>query len=381
MTMHLLEELHCAGSFYEMGQAQGTWLKPRFLRLYESLLHNLLTPRWVNWIGPRALKSLFKLKGRQVRRQHMVTMQRFSPSQVERIRGIADTSALGLPLLLGLGSIETQAAHFQFVLGCSSLAVSDDRAQNGEPVLVYNHDFPTFLREHLYIRHSAPTQGFPSVQLSYPTIPGCIAGINASGLAISLNHAFSTEPFNHGVPPTYLVQESLDHCKTAGEVLEKFRRATFSCGSMATVIDETGRSYAMELSREHFGYREPEHGLSLTLNDYQVVHLKNIEVPQHAQFNPRKYPEMFHGEFIHRSNWERRERYKEILSEKSCFSVDDLKGFFSDHEGQSVGGFGTICRHDATSDTIATAVLYPKERIMEAGRGHPCKTEYQRFTI
>ena len=381
MDSRPFEELHCQGSHYEMGQVQGVWLKPRFEELYGSLLSNPLTPGWVRMIGPHLFKVLLTVKGVSIQHHHMPHMQAAAPCQVDRMRGMAAGADLRLPLLLGIGCIETMAAHFQYVMGCSSLGVGVTRSKLGEPMLYYNHDFPSFLRPQLMIRHSQPDEAHRSVQLTYPTLAGCIAGVNSCGVALSLNHAFSTESFNHGTPPTLVMQEALDLCKTADEVVNLFGQATFSCGSMATVIDEQGVHYAMELSRERFAVREPHEDLSLTLNNYQHESLQEIEVPQNAQFDPKKFPEIFHGEYVHRSNWERRERFEALLQQFDSLAEQDLEAIFSDHAGEEEGGIGTICRHHPTSDTIATVMLYPKRRLMKAARGFPCQADHQDYQV
>ena len=220
-----------------------------------------------------------------------------------------------------------------------------------------------------------------SIQLTYPALSGCICGVNEAGIALTLNHAFTTEPFNEGVPPTFLLQQALDHCRTVEETIDLFSSVNFSCGSMVTVLDEAGHACAMELSKERFGVRHADSGLCLTLNDYQIDHLKEIEVPSNAKFNPRKYPKVFHGYHVHQHNWERRQRFAELMARKKRWGMADLKSCLSDHRGAEKGSIGTICRHHGTVDTIAAAILIPAQRKMEAGRGHPCRTQFKSFSL
>jgi len=121
------EEILCAGTHYEMGVQQGAWLKPRFEALFADLVNNPLTPKWVRFVGPRILKTFVAIKGVSVREHHLEHMKKSAPAQVERIQGIAEGAGLSLPVLLGLGSIETRAAHFQYILGCSSLGLASSR--------------------------------------------------------------------------------------------------------------------------------------------------------------------------------------------------------------------------------------------------------------
>ncbi len=376
-----IEMVTCTGSHYEMGRAQGLWLRPRREETLNSLLKNDFTPAWIQKGGVGLLKVLFALKGLSMRWGHVPNLHRFTPLQFERMKGIADGAGLSLNQILGIANIENMSASFQFVLGCTSIGVGSKKAKEGRPLIAYNHDFPNFLRDHIFVRRSRPRKGLESIQITYPSLPGAIAGINEAGVAITLNHAFSKEPANNGVPPTMLVQEALDRCRDAGQVKQLFSRAKFACGSMVTVIDTKGGLFALELARNRFGVRMPEKGLSLTLNDYCLSPLREIEVPQEAKFDPKAYPPSLHGEYVHKPNWNRRRRFAMLLKKMGRLGPSDLKRYLSDHSGLKRGGIETICRHHPITDTIATAILYPRERKIEVSRGYACQATYQIFSL
>lgn len=379
--MKPLQSLICQGPHREMGRQQGEWMRPQLDELFHSLVNNQMVPHWVRHLRPNMVRGLLAIRGAIVYERHINHMDRAANAQLERLYGIAEGAELNLYSLLGISSIETMAAHMQFVLGCTSLAVAPERSKSKQTLLAYNHDFPSFLRDHIMVRQSHPRKGPASVQLTYPALPGCICGVNEAGVALSLNHAFTTEPFNNGVPPTFMVQQALDHCCSVAEVVEYFEDVSFSCGSMVTVVDAGGEMCVMELSRERFGVRRPEQGIVLTLNDYQIAALQEIEVPTNAKFNPKKYPKVFHGYHIHQHNWERRKRFTELIDDQRRWDVAELKKCLADHMGKKRGSIGTICRHHGTVDTIATAILNPVKRTIEAGRGHACHTQYQTFGI
>ncbi len=340
-----------------MGLEQGLKFKADQERIFGSLFENEFVPWWLKFTGQPLFKAALSLKGLTVGHRHLPTIRRFAGAQLERMEGIAAGAGVSLFLLMGLASIETMSASFQFVLGCTSLGVGRVRSKTKAPILAYNHDFPNFLKRHLFIRRSHPRGGFKSIQMTYPLMPGAICGLNSRGVAITLNHAFSTEPLNDGVPPTFMVQEALDHCRNTDEVVALFRRVKFSNGSMATVVDEHGKMVALELARGRFGVRSPMEDLSLTLNEYQLGRLREIEVPQEAKFDPKKYPDFFRDLQIHFANWERRGRFGTLLKKNKKFGPADLKKYLADHNGTKRGGIGTICRHHRTADTIASALL------------------------
>ncbi len=376
-----LTEILCEGSPYEMGLSQGMWLKPRAQGVLRVLIENRYAPRWFRLAGLPTLKALLTLKGVQVRNRHFGNIWRHSADQFERLRGIAEGSGLSLTLLLGMMSVETMMATFKYVLGCTSLGIGKERSKNGSPMIGYNHDFPDFLKDQLLVRRSKPRDGHRSVQLTYPSIAGSIAGVNEAGLAISLNHAFSIEPANDGVPPTLMVQQALDRCASAEDTARLFEKTKFANGSMATVVDAQGGVLALELACGRFGVRKPKKDVSLTLNEYQIPELKEIEVPQDAVFHPKKYPKFFAGLAIHQPNWERSRRFEKLLASGKKLGADDVKKFLADHNGNGKGALGTVCRHHPTTDTIATAVLHPKEGVLETARGFACEARYQRFEL
>lgn len=379
MTEKSLIVLECEGSPYEMGLAQGRWLKPKTNEVLKALIENRYVPRWLRYVGVRPLKSALILKGFHEKNKCFSNLWKYSSDQFERLRGIADGSGLSVALLLGMMGIETMLANFKYVMGCTSIGVGKDSSKNGSPMIGYNHDFPDFLKDQLIVRHCRPDRGHSSVQLTYPSIPGSICGVNKAGLAVTLNHAFSIEPGNNGVPPTFMVQQALDHCSSAEEAVDLFERTKFANGSMATVVDAKGHVAALELARGRFGVRKPRRGISLTFNEYQIPEIKEIEVPQDAIFHPKKYPKFFEGLAIHRPNWERRHRAEKLLKGKQKLGPEDLKKILSDHNGKKEGSVGSICRHHATADTIASAVVYPKEGVLEAARGTACKAHYRKF--
>lgn len=364
-----------------MGLAQGKWLKPKAQGVLGTLIDNRYVPRWLRYVGVPTFKTLLKLKGLQEKSRSFSNLWKYSSDQFERLRGIADGSGMSVTLLLGMMGIETMLANFKYVQGCTSIGVGREASKTGSPMIGYNHDFPDFLKDQLIVRRCLPSRGHHSIQLTYPSIPGSICGVNKAGLAVSLNHAFSVEPPNNGVPPTFIVQQALDHCGSMDEAVRLFEKTKFANGSMATVVDAKGRVAALELARGRFGIRRAQKGVSVTFNEYQLPDVKEIEVPQDAIFNPKKYPKFFEGLAIHQPNWERKRRIAKLLKARKKLGPDDVKKLLSDHNGRKEGSVGSICRHHATADTIASAVVYPKEGVMEAARGLACKAHYRKFEL
>jgi|GEM_PF-2935083 len=378
-----LLEIVCSGSPYKLGEDQGFFVREHADQVLKSLLESEFVSSLLRIAGPQVLKAVLALKGFSIRFPVVSSLKDQIPRQWERMRGLADGSGLGINAMLGLANIEAVSAQFYFIMGCISMGLGKSHSRTRTPLIAYNHDFPGLFRKHLLMRRSQPDDGYESLQLSYPLLTGSICGVNEKGVAVTLNHAYSKESlgyFDSGIPPTLGVQEILDRCATVDEAIDLIRRIRFGCGSMITVMD-TRKMCALEFSRSRFGIRRSKDGFLLTLNAYQLEQLQAVEVPQKGKYDPKKFPKSFHGIFVHEHNWQRQKRCEELSVKTKVWKVSGLKKLLSDHKGLKTGNEGTICRHHPTSETIASAILYPKERRMEVSRGHACQAHYQEFSL
>lgn len=379
----MIDILDCGGSYREMGKAQGLRYKDRIDDIFRALLKSEYTPRVLRNLGNvpifRTLLTLVNLKNLPSLVWKMICE---TPSQFQRLNGIARGTSLGLPTLLAINSIETLSTRLNFILGCSALAISGERLKPSlTPLLAYNHDFPDFFEDFIILRRSRPVEGFASIQITYPTLAGAIAGINDQGVAITLNHAFAVEKGESGIPPTILVQDVLDHCGSVDGAVKFLKKTHPACGSLVTLLDKNGRMAAVELSRSRIAVRNGKNGFLLTLNQYETPELKEIEVPQGAYFDPKKYPPAFHGIPVHHHNWARSRRFAQMLKGRGRFDLDEIETFLKDHGVEETPDHGTICRHHDTATTIASATLHPAEGFIRVLRGRPCEGEYETYPL
>lgn len=377
-------DVSCSGSFYELGQDQGEFLRDQIPDIFKTLLTSEYVPALVRLAGPQFLKLVFNLQGASLRFPVVAAFKKQLPRQWERLCGLAKGLGVSVHTLIGIARIETTAAQFHFVMGCLSMAVAKEHSQNSSPLIAYNHDFPKMFRDQILVRRSNPQDGYASIQMTYPLLAGAIAGINQKGVAVTLNHAYSQEPlgyFDTGIPPSWVVQEILDLCDSVDDAISIARNIRFGCGSLMTIMDRHGGMCVLEFSQNKFGVRKSQDNFLLTLNAYQLKDLQTIEIPQEAKFDMKKTPKSFEGLFIHEHNWQRQKRCDDLSVNTKAWTLSELKDFLSDHNGMDTGSEGTICRHHPTSDTIASVILHPQEISMEISRGHACQAEYQKFFV
>src|SRR4030095_1714911 len=152
MGLKPLKEMTVTRSCYEMGLCQGTEFQDERDRLLKVLADSPFFLSWPKWGQTQILRTLLTAKGLIDRRLVVPHLKRFAPHQWERLQGIARGLGSNLSLLLGLSSIESMAATFSYVMGCTSLALNPSRSKNKEPLLAYNHDFPYFLKPLIFVR-------------------------------------------------------------------------------------------------------------------------------------------------------------------------------------------------------------------------------------
>ncbi|MDO8519688.1 MAG: C45 family peptidase [Deltaproteobacteria bacterium] len=376
-----MEVFECTGSPREMGRVQGEKFKEKIPEIFDAFFHSPYPPAWLKKYGNASvLRMVFSLLGFGRYPLLSRSLGEGAPALKERFLGIAEGASLSKRLLASLNSIEITSTQLHFVLGCAALGLKPGRLLHTGPLLAYNHDFPDFFENFLLLRKSKPTDRYSSLQITYPILAGCIAGVNEKGLAATLNHAFAVEKGGAGIPPTMLMQETLDRAASTAEAVQFLEKSHAACGSMVTLVDEKGEMAAVELSRTHNRVRFGANGEILTLNRYETSDLRAIEVPESARFNPKKFPPIFHGLGIHDHNLSRAGRFDELLK-KETLTLDEIRGFMRDHGEKKSPDGNTICRHHDTARTIASAFIYAAERKMEVTRGNPCKGNYKEYTL
>lgn len=375
--------LDCRGSPLEMGLAQGKWARPVMDKVYQTLLSTEFVPGFVRRLGSvRVLKFLFAVAGFRFIPFSLLKIRQEVPEHFDRLIGLSQSADIGLSGLLALNEIEVISAQLNFVFGCTSLGFASQRLEKKKgPVLAYNHDFPPFFEDFLMVRRSSPGKGYASLELTYPTLTGAIGGINEEGLAISLNHAFSQERSTSAVPPTMMVQSALTRCKNTRAALDFLTSSKPACGSMLSLVDKKNEMAAVELSPKRISVRKPSAGVLATINEYQTEKLKEVEVPQKAFFDPKKFPPPFHGLPIHGPNWSRRRRLSTLLDRKGAFKAGEIKKILCDHEKEEKPSHLTVCRHHDTAKTLSSALMWPGKLQMEIAYGNPCQNKYKTFSL
>ncbi len=371
--------LEVRGNNYERAFQQGTAYQAAAADLLETIRNVLsLESPIYKFVPLLLLRTYINYIGNKYYRLHKPLLQDyFGVNIVDFVDGLRDGFKESEDFLYGINAVEIIASEIPFSMGCSSFAFAAEATKDGRPKIAYNHDFPSAFGKHLFVRRSIPDVGYRALSLCYPPIIGSIGGINEKGLAISLNHAYTTDMFpNQAIPITLLVQQCLNRCADVKESLELIKKTPVPNGSILTLIDISGKRVAVELSCSEKGYRYAKGPIMHSFNKYQVKEMEKYEIPLQA-----KAGGVMKGFKVHDHNIGREERYQQIKNVTKIYRDQDIHNLLADHnEGE--GSALTICRHHSkTGDTLAASILDPGAKQIKVILGFPCQGKFETYKL
>lgn len=379
--LRLTRELTVTGNDRERGLAQGKFFRSIRTDFAKAIRDVPLYPSWIQKRIPLFVYNLiFKKIGKKFFNQHFVLLKNYQgKTLVPWMQGLADGFERDLDYLYGVNAYEILSSQPPCSWGCTSLVFSKNQTVTHEPLLAYNHDFPTSFGNYLFVRKTLPAEGYAHLSLTYPPLFGSIGGVNEKGLALSLNHAFTKEL---GKTPailiTLLVEHCLTHCADVNEAMDLIVNTPVPNGSMITLVDKTGKRAAVELSHTKKKVRLPlDNQVFHTFNNFQDEEMKEVEIPFTAKGKgPLK------GLLLHCHNISRLEHYTKLIDHAHPYTAKEIHSLMSDHN-DGEGSCYTICRHHPqAADTLCSALMSPAKGSLKIIFGNPCQQkEYQEYLL
>lgn len=321
----------------------------------------------------RGMEAVLTALGTFYLRRHRSALEAFDGGRYLRgLEALAAGFRVSPQLLFGVQITEVLTSNFGYEAGCSALSFPAEATEAGNPWLAYNHDFPPAFAPFLQVRRNEPQDALRSLMVSYPVALGCIAGVNEAGLALTVNHAHSTDHHRRpSVLVTMLAHHMLERCASVKEALDAAREVRVPNGSMITLVDKSGDRAVLELSATRQGVRRPSQpgGVGHTFNKYRVPSLEEVEIPLGAVGKG-----LAKGYDVHFPNVERERRYQALApSFPKVWSIQQVQALLSDHHDGTPHS-GTLCRHnDPRSETILHALMDPKAGTLQVLFGFPCE--------
>lgn len=372
----VLQPLECTGSPFERGFTQGQALKKQiglcFNAFFQSETFTLLKPRWMpaNWARSAAL--------RQARRVFVPTFKRHAPELWAQIQGLAAGAELETDFFVFMAAAELMLSRVAYQLGaCSTLMIPPRFSATEEPMLIKNFDYPYFLKSFNLVRKTLPDSGQSSIDVSLMPSVGAHTGMNEAGVALTSNYGFGHAPASHRVPVTMKVQQALQRCESAAEVVSFFEKGEQEGSAILGVQDTRGDMHLIEIASGKVQSKQIRDNLLIATNHYQLSEMVPLDIPVNAYYDFRHNLKELAGRRVRESSESRFDRLYELTGTRIQYHPNDLFDYFGDHDENGGSSDNTICRHGEHYETTCSVMLRPLSREMSVAMGNPCEVPYQ----
>lgn len=344
-----LIEVH--GSHREMGRQFGEQLR-NDVRAYSAM-----------WLSKAASRSglnrdeLLRPMGKFIQ-----VIEEYAPSLAEEVRGVAE----------GAGIPELEAFSIQVRMellyagppppSCTTFALAGARTSTGQTIVGQNVDLDAEVESFGVILKMAPDDG-PAVMMY--TSPGLVSyvGLNDAGVAVHGNLLLA--PGWRSAFPRYLITRLMLEQRSVADALEAGLRPPRASSRNLILGDALGAIANVEM----------------TVDDARILYSETGELAHTNHYVAEDFCDISRSSAPLGSSVHRYERITALIGAADHpLSVEDLQGFFRDHDGYP----GSICAHvrpGATVKTVASLISEPAAGRLHAAYGNPCESEYTVYSF
>jgi isopenicillin-N N-acyltransferase-like protein len=288
------------------------------------------------------------------------TIDTWAPFLGEEIRGVAQ----------GAGIDEREAFSIQVRMellfagppppSCTTFALTGAHTATGETIVGQNVDLDAEVERFGLMLKVVPDDG-PAV-LMY-TSPGLVSyvGMNDAGLAVHGNLLVS-DGWRAGFP-RYLITRLMLRERSVAAALEAGLKPPRASSRNMILGDASGAIADAELAVHDQRVLRSDDGVLVHANHYTAPGLEGTD------------------KYVPQSSCYRHERMARLLgAAQRPITVDDLQGFFRDHDGFP----GSICAHQreaGAGKTVASLISEPAAGRLHATFGSPCENDYAVYSF
>lgn len=157
------------------------------------------------------------------------------------------------------------------LVGCSSVALWDDKTTDGKLLLGRNFDFyagDEFAKNKI-IAFVEPDEGQPFAMVTWAGMVGVVSGMNKAGLTITMNAGKSDIPLVAKTPISIVAREILQYATTIEQAIEiAQKREVFVSESLMISSATDRKAVLIEMSPENFGVFELENSPQLICSNH-----------------------------------------------------------------------------------------------------------------
>ncbi|MEG0187146.1 MAG: C45 family peptidase, partial [Algoriella sp.] len=250
-------ELYVSGDPLEIGQKTGVLTKELYAFQEQSFM-NLIDDYIPSKRRKKFLFKILKYYNRDLHQyitnEHKAEILGLSESATNRYDSLMDKYNRNL-FLHGAHDIG-HAMHDLMLVGCSSLAVWDEKSEDGGLLIGRNFDFyanDDFAKNKI-ISFVKPKVGYPYMSITWAGMIGVSSGMNLEGLTVTINAGKSSIPFKAKTPISLVALEILQHASTIEEAIAIAKtKKVFVSESIMVGSSKDHNVALIEISPKNFG--------------------------------------------------------------------------------------------------------------------------------
>ncbi|HJD85982.1 MAG TPA: C45 family peptidase [Empedobacter falsenii] len=281
-------ELYVSGDALEIGQKTGVLTKELYAFQEESFM-NLITDFIPSEKRRKFLFKVLKYYNRDlhqyIKNEYKAQIYGLSEFSSNRYDSLMDKYNRNL-FLHGAHDIG-HAMHDLMLVGCSSLAVWDNKSEDGGLLIGRNFDFyanDDFAKNKI-VSFIRPTSGFPYMSVTWGGMIGVSSGMNLEGLTVTINAGKSSIPLKAKTPISLVALEILQYASTIDEAIEIAKnKKVFVSESLMIGSSKDHRAVLIEISPKNFGVYEVQNQPYLACTN----HFQSIEYQDDKRNNKQK---------------------------------------------------------------------------------------------
>lgn len=174
------------------------------------------------------------------------------------------------------------------LVGCSSFAVWNEKAKDGEIIIGRNFDFyvgDDFAKNKI-IAFIKPDKGIPFMMVTWAGMTGVVSGMNQNGLTVTINAAKSDWPTTSATPVSILAREILQYASTIDEAYHiASKRQTFVSESFLIGSVNDNQSAVIEKSPSRIDIYKVKSNQIVCTNHFESATFQTDSINQYHKLN------------------------------------------------------------------------------------------------
>jgi hypothetical protein len=205
----------------------------------------------------------------------------FPPDHKREFDALLKASGVDRDVLLAANTmfdVKKMFDHKKLIFGCSSLVVSAERSQTGQPFMGRNLDFPTmgYLQDYSMVIVYRPTGKHAFLCIGFPGVVGVLSGMNEKGLSVAVLEVYASSDgaarYQAGTPYAMTYRRILEECSTVAEAIKLLEGTKRSTMCNLAICDKHGGGI-LEITPKSVVYRRAADGVTPCTNHFNSTEL------------------------------------------------------------------------------------------------------------